>query len=169
MAMAFAIMRLDELHTAGQIGALGRHNERSRETPNADPERFERDIRLVGSGDWLADARARLDEVEGRIRANAVLAIEHVFTASPAWLERAGPEQVREWVARSLTWLEDLYGVRNLVAAVLHDDERTPHLQALVVPVTEDGRLSAHQFIGGAATAWWSCRTVTPRWCGIWG
>ncbi|MDS0012511.1 plasmid recombination protein [Enterobacter hormaechei] len=35
------------------------------------------------------------------------------------------------------------------MAAVVHRDEATPHWSAFVVPVTQDGRLSAKEFIGG--------------------
>ena len=35
------------------------------------------------------------------------------------------------------------------MAAVVHRDEATPHLSAFVVPLTQDGRLSAKEFIGG--------------------
>ena len=149
---AYAVMRLAKLKTAGAIKALGRHNERTRETPNADPERREHNVRLAGSGDWLADAQARLEMVEGRIRSNAVLGIEHLLTASPEWFERASAAQVETWVARSTAWLHITYGKDNVVASVFHDDERTPHLQALVVPVTDERRLSANAYIGGSRT-----------------
>jgi len=149
---AYAVMRLAKLKTAGAIKALGRHNERTRETPNADPERREHNVRLAGSGDWLADAQARLEMVEGRIRSNAVLGIEHLLTASPEWFERASAARVETWVARSTAWLHITYGKDNVVASVFHDDERTPHLQALVVPVTDEQRLSANAYIGGSRT-----------------
>jgi len=149
---AYAVMRLAKLKTAGAIKALGRHNERTRETPNADPERREHNVRLAGSGDWLADAQARLEMVEGRIRSNAVLGIEHLLTASPEWFERASAAQVEAWVAHSTAWLHITYGKSNVVASVFHDDERTPHLQALVVPVTDERRLSANAYIGGSRT-----------------
>ena len=147
--MAYAILRVAKLKTTGAIGALGQHNERTRETRNADPERQWQNIRLAGSGDWLADAQARLADVEGRIRSNAVLGIEHVLAASPEWFARASEAQVEAWALRSLDWLQQTYGERNVVAAVLHGDERTPHIQALVVPLDERDHLNARHFIGG--------------------
>ena len=51
--------------------------------------------------------------------------------------------------ARSEQWLEKKYGKDRVVAAVVHRDEATPHLSAFVVPLTQDGRLSAKEFIGG--------------------
>ena len=53
------------------------------------------------------------------------------------------------WAERSMTWLRERYGAANVVAAVLHKDEQTPHIQALVVPINEQGRLSAYTYTGG--------------------
>jgi hypothetical protein len=48
-----------------------------------------------------------------------------------------------------MAWLRETYGERNVVAAVLHRDELTPHIQALVVPIDDNGRLNARGYIGG--------------------
>ncbi|MEF6388186.1 plasmid recombination protein, partial [Escherichia coli] len=81
-------------------------------------------------------------------RKDAVLAVEYVMTASPEWWKEATPRQQAEFFARSEQWLEKKYGKDRVVAAVVHRDEATPHLSAFVVPLTQDGRLSAKEFIG---------------------
>jgi len=148
----YAILRVAKLKTMGEIGALGQHNERTRDTPNADAERLQENVRLVGSGDWMADAQRRLDDAP-MIRSDAVLGIEHVMTASRDFYAQ-GDEQERaarlvEWTERSMAWLRERYGDANIVAAVLHKDELTPHIQALVVPINDAGRLSAYTYTGG--------------------
>ncbi|WP_223674097.1 MobV family relaxase, partial [Escherichia fergusonii] len=80
---------------------------------------------------------------------DAVLAVEYVMTASPEWWKEATPRHRRSFFARSEQWLEKKYGKDRVVAAVVHRDEATPHLSAFVVPLTQDGRLSAKEFIGG--------------------
>ncbi len=55
-ATMYAVLRIAKLKTMGEIGALGKHNERRRDTPNADAGRIQENVRLVGSGDWIADA-----------------------------------------------------------------------------------------------------------------
>ena len=45
--------------------------------------------------------------------------------------------------------LEDEYGRENIVGAAIHLDESKPHLHIDVVPLTEDGRLSAKEVVGG--------------------
>jgi len=149
----YAVMRFAKLKNMGQIKALGKHNERERETRNADEARREDNVRLAGSGDWCADVQARLDTVP-TIRANAVLALEYVMTASKEFYAQ-GDDQERaarldEWTERSMGWLRERFGAENVVAAVLHKDELTPHVQAVVVPITEAGRLSATHYVDGA-------------------
>ena len=38
-----------------------------------------------------------------------------------------------------------------MIVATVHQDELTPHLSAFVVPLTQDGRLSAKEFVGNRA------------------
>jgi len=150
----YAVLRVAKLKTMGEIGQLGKHNERTRETRNADEARLGDNVRLAGTGGWCADAQGRLDDTP-TIRSNAVLAMEHVMTASREFYHQGTqPEQaarLSEWTDRSMAWLRDTYGDANVVAAVLHRDEQTPHIQALVVPIDERGRLNAHAYTGGRA------------------
>jgi len=148
----YAVLRVAKLKTMGEIGALGKHNERTRDTPNADADRRRENVRLVGSGDWIADAQRRLVAAP-LIRSDAVLGIEHVMTASREFYARgdaaARAARLDDWTERSMTWLRERYGAANIVAAVLHKDEQTPHIQALVVPISDAGRLSAYTYTGG--------------------
>ncbi len=148
----YAVLRVAKLKTMGEIGALGKHNERTRETPNADVDRLGENVRLAGSGDWIADAQARLDDAP-KIRSNAVLAIEHVMTASRDFYQQGDADErarrLAEWTERSMAWLRDRYGAENVVAAVLHKDEQTPHIQALVVPLHDERGLNAKYWLGG--------------------
>ncbi len=150
----YAVLRVAKLKTMGEIGGLGKHNERTRETRNADEARVGENVRLVGTGDWCADAQARLDDAP-TIRKNAVLAMEHVLTASREFYHQGTQDEqsarLDEWTARSMAWLRETYGEKNIVAAVLHRDEQTPHLQVLVVPIDERGRLNAHAYTDGRA------------------
>jgi len=148
----YAVLRIAKVKTMGHVAGLGLHVERERETRNADEERRAQNERLAGTGDWIADVERRLADAP-TIRKNAVLAIEHVMTASPEFFgEGSAREQARrlaDWRDASMAWLRETYGRDNVVAAVLHRDELTPHIQALVVPIDDHGRLNARGFIGG--------------------
>ncbi len=149
----YAIMRTEKHHTMGEIAALGKHNERTRDTPNADPERLGENVRLVGSGDWVADAQARLAEATNpHFRPDAIRGVEVFMGVSPEFKNTATEADWRAWVERSMGWLTDTFrDPRNIVAAVWHRDELTPHIQALVVPLREDNaRLSYEHYLGGS-------------------
>ncbi len=147
----YAVMRFNKLKTMGQVSSRGAHNERSRDTPNADEERRGENERLAGTGDWHADVQGRLDDAP-KIRANAVLALDYVFTASREFFEhgdeREHDARLDAWRDRTMDWLRDRFGADNVVAAILHRDELTPHIQAMVVPIDDRGHLAAKTFIG---------------------
>jgi len=147
----YAVMRFNKLKTMGQVSSRGAHNERSRDTPNADEERRGENERLAGTGDWQADVQGRLDDAP-KIRANAVLALDYVFTASREFFEHGDEREhgarLDAWRDRTMDWLRDRFGADNVVAAILHRDELTPHIQAMVVPIDDRGHLAAKTFIG---------------------
>lgn len=145
--MAYAIMRAKKLADMGSVAASMQHCYRERETHNADQERTPDNQHLgaKSTDEAMGKLRALLPE---KRRKDAVLAVEYVMTASPEWFAKATPEQEKAFFQRSLQWLADKYGADRIVTASIHRDEATPHLSAFVVPLTQDKRLSAKEFIG---------------------
>ena len=145
--MAYAIMRAKKLANIGSVAASMQHCYRERETHNADKERTPDNQHLgaKNTDEAMGKLRALLPE---KRRKDAVLAVEYVMTASPEWFAKATPEQEKAFFQRSLQWLADKYGADRIVTASIHRDEATPHLSAFVVPLTQDKRLSAKEFIG---------------------
>ena len=131
----------------GSVAASMQHCYRERETHNADQERTPDNQHLgaKSTDEAMGKLRALLPE---KRRKDAVLAVEYVMTASPEWFATATPEQEKAFFQRSLQWLADKYGADRIVTASIHRDEATPHLSAFVVPLTQDKRLSAKEFIG---------------------
>ena len=50
-----------------------------------------------------------------------------------------------DWCNDSLQWLRETYGEQNLVSAVLHMDEKTPHIHATIVPIVTGERRKARK------------------------
>lgn len=153
---AYTVLRIAKLKSWGAIGGAFEHNTRTRETPNADPERLSNNRFVVGAlGLDLAHAvRERIGDQT--IRKNAVLAVEGILSASPEYF-RPGkaqeygsydPERLEDWVEASKTWLTQKYGDR-VVSAVLHLDEATPHIQFVLVPLDDSGKLNCRALFGG--------------------
>ena len=56
----------------------------------------------------------------------------------------------------ALRFLEQHQSKETIISAVVHMDEKTPHMHLCFVPLTEDGRLSAKDIIGNKKKlTWW--------------
>ena len=84
------------------------------------------------------------------IRKDAVKYTTHILTGSHDKMKEIerSPEKLRDWVKENKKFLEQEFGKENIVRFVLHRDEKTPHLHAVTVNLTSDGRLSAKEIIG---------------------
>ncbi|MDM1036340.1 MobV family relaxase [Myroides odoratimimus] len=85
-----------------------------------------------------------------KINDNAVTHLKIVLTGSHERMKEleANGQGLKEWVMENKKFLEEKYGSDNIVRFTLHRDEKTPHLHAVVVPLTADGRLSAFEVLG---------------------
>jgi hypothetical protein len=151
--MAFCTIGVDK-QKGGNVGSSSRHNDRERETPNADPERTSLNRVLIGD-DRNARYRVReiIDEHGGKPRRDSVEAVELLLSASHEYFvgrdSEIDPERLERWVEQATQFLRDRRNCGICAKAVLHLDERTPHIHAHMVPITEDGRLSATHFLDG--------------------
>lgn len=83
------------------------------------------------------------ERVKRKVRANSVVLSEFLVTASPEYMERLEPGEQKRYFETSLDFLKERYGVENTIYANVHMDEKTPHMHVGIIPITEDGRLSA--------------------------
>jgi len=159
LAMAFAILRIEKIKSAANAAAKTVHNYRLHPVPNADESRQGLNQELVNHTQrplWeLAEARVAELSLK-RLRADAVKAVEVLLTASPEAFPRDAQGQAVDmrgsaWLAANQQFLTERFGGANVVALTLHQDEQTPHLHAVVVPATADGRLSARDVFNPAS------------------
>ena len=87
---------------------------------------------------------------EKAIRKDAVKYCTHVLTGSHEKMKEifADKEKSKEWIKENYKFLAKEFGKENIVRFTLHLDEKTPHLHAVTIPLTNDGRLSAKEIIG---------------------
>lgn len=164
--MPYAILRVAKMKTMGNVGGHGSHVERQRETLNADPEKLKLNQRLAGTDDPAADVRVRFDEAGVEPRKGAVVAIDVFISASPEHFQTNHPDDPnwKAFQAKAMTFLQKEYGAANIVHAIAHHDETSPHLHAIVTPIrsksvkvgravkTErvENRLCAKDWLGGS-------------------
>lgn len=150
--MSFAILRVEKLSSWGNVAGSGAHTYRvDGLAPNADPVRKNLNATLVGTPQaTLFDVKERVKAVTETPRKNGVLCLELFLGASPEWWHGKSEKQIEEWSKTNIDWLKNHYGAANVVHAVLHRDETSPHIVAYVVPEL-DGKLNARGLVGGRA------------------
>ncbi|HCX3624241.1 TPA: plasmid recombination protein, partial [Staphylococcus aureus] len=83
-----------------------------------------------------------------KIRTNAVKHVDGLITSDKEFFDNQTPEDTKQFFEHAKEFLEQEYGKDNLLYATVHMDEKTPHMHYGVVPITDDGRLSAKQVVG---------------------
>ena len=147
--MSYAILRAKKLKTMGAIAGSGMHTYREQETPNADPQRSDKNRHLgpQNTGQLVSKFREAMPE---KVRKNAVLGVEYLITASPERFE--DPDfNYKKYFDDALAWLRERHGKDNVLAGSLHEDEKTPHIVAYVIPKDDQGKLNCRKFLGGKA------------------
>lgn len=68
-----------------------------------------------------------------------------IVTSDKAFFDGLTPEETRRFFEESKAFLTEFVGAENVVSAMVHMDEKTPHMHFFHVPVTQDGRLNANK------------------------
>lgn len=153
--MPYAILRFQKAQ-AGGIAGRDRHNERKKEeyrsNPNIDRSKSEQNYHLIEPADkYKQCCTERIQAVGARTRSNSVIMVEALITTSPEIMEKLNSEQQRQFFERAAAFLYERIGKENVISAVVHMDEKTPHMHFCFVPITKDGRLSAKEVLGNKA------------------
>jgi hypothetical protein len=94
---------------------------------------------------------ARMRNPKLKVRKNSVRFVDTLITASSSYFQGLPGHEVRRYFETALTFFKERVNERNIVSAVIHVDEKTPHMHLVFVPITDDDRLSAKDIIGGPA------------------
>ena len=136
----------------GADGAMSTHIERTVHPKNADSTRTHLNRELVQFPEGVknrTEAIAHRIETAGirrKVGTNQVKAIRVLLTGSNKDMKQMEADgRLDGWCSDNLKWLRETYGELNLVSAVLHMDEKTPHIHATVVPIVTGERRKARQ------------------------
>lgn len=159
--MPYAILRFQK-RKAGSVASCERHNERKKEAyksnPDIDTERSKDNYHLVPPPRYTykKEINRMVKEAGCKVRRDSVMMVETLITASPEFMNSLPPEEQKEYFTRALEFLSERVGKQNILSAVVHMDEKTPHMHLCFVPLTEDGRLSAKDIMGNKKKlTWW--------------
>ena len=117
--------------------------------PDIDTSRSRYNLHLVQpQGRYREEADRMIAAAHCRVRKDSVRVVEALVTASPEFFKDKTNREIRAYFAYALKFLEGRQCPDTFLSAVVHMDEKTPHLHLCFVPLTADGRLSAKEIIG---------------------
>ncbi len=141
-------LRFEKIKDYNNLNLSNAHVYRYLETPNANPKISNK--KLLGSGNVVRDVKCKFEKNNITPRKNAVLCIEAILSLSPDFFQ--SNTNTKDFAISARKWLISEFG-DNLVSAVLHLDEKTPHIHAHIIPMTDDGRLSARELFNKSTLA----------------
>lgn len=140
--MSYAIIRNEKLTRAQAMGAY-KHNERktkNHSNKNIDSSKTELNYYLKKNELSYIKEFDRIKEkydLKGQIRSNSNIMCEMVFTSDQKFFAEIGYEESKRYFKESYDFIckyKNL-GEQNIISAVVHMDEYTPHMHLLFIPV----------------------------------
>ena len=143
--MGYVVLHLDK--SPDNEVPMTAHIARTKMPPNAMPELTYLNEELVEFPEGVADRTEAINHwlehagLTRKIGTNQVRVIRVMLTGTQEDMLRIVQEgRLKAWCADNLEWLRRTFGAENVVSAVLHMDEATPHIHAAVVPIVTGER-----------------------------
>ena len=160
MKAQYAILRFAK-YKGPEIGHIEAHNERAKEkyasNPDVDTARSHLNFHLVTpERKYRAEAEKQIAAAGCRTRSDSVRVVEALVTASPEFFKGKKRSEVKAYFTEALEFIKQNQNPDTIISAVVHMDEKTPHMHLCFVPLTEDKRLSAKEIVGNKKKlTWW--------------
>ena len=154
--MSFGILRIQKF-SSGSVLGIQIHDKRAKNVSHTNKDidfsKSEQNYDLY-NGDFKsyhAAVKNRIGQLNLKkaVRKDAKVMCQAMVTSDKAFFERINKEQQEQFFSDAYNFICERYRKENIISAIVHLDERTPHMHVNFVPVTDDGRLSAKDVIGG--------------------
>jgi len=138
------------LNTLKTIRGFQIHMEREKEVPNANIK-IKNEI-MIGDKDIYNTVKEYIKDI--KLRKDGVMAKELLLTASPDFFKGIMTKDLELWKQANIDYLLKTFG-SNLVYLTCHNDEKSVHLHALIIPKfynekTKKYVLANKRYFGGA-------------------
>ena len=148
----YAILRFAK-YKGPEIGRIEAHDERTKEkyasNPDVDANRSKLNFHLITpERSYRAEAERQIAATGCRTRSDSVRVVETLITASPEFFKGKKRAEVKAFFEHALEFMKQEQDPKTSISAVVHMDEKTPHMHFSFVPLTADGRLSAKEILG---------------------
>lgn len=141
--MSYAIIR-NEKYTKDKLIQISPHNERLKKlysNKNIDKAKTSQNyhIKKPKENNYLKEFK-RLKEqnnLKGQIHKNSIYVCEMIVTSDNKFFETIGKEEMKRYFYESYKFIASYkyLGEENIISAVVHLDEKTPHMHLVFIPV----------------------------------
>ena len=140
------------------VKGIERENERDKnytptKNPDIDLKRTGGNYHIVQRGcSYITYINQRIKELaqKRKIKDDAVLINSFILGSDKEFFEGLSPEEQRQFFTDCTEFFAERYGEENIISAVVHVDETSPHLHLNLIPVL-DGRLCSKQLFDRVA------------------
>jgi len=147
--MGYVVLHLSK--AKGNDSRMTAHIERTVEPKNADKSRTHLNKELIDLPDGFNRTQAIQHRIETagikrKITKDQVRVIRINLSGTHEDMKRIEAEgRLDEWCKDTVDYLKKEFGEKNVVSAVLHMDEKTPHIHVSVVPIVTGQRRKAKE------------------------
>lgn len=150
--MASVILRFSK-QKGNPATKIEAHHERTKDeyksNSDIDTSKSKNNIHLIAPQmRYKAEVEKRIKESGCRVRKDSTRFVDTLITASPEFFWDMTHEKMVEYFQRAVDFMRNRIRPNMIFSAVVHLDEKTPHLHLCFVPLTEDNRLTAKEILG---------------------
>lgn len=146
--MSYTVLHLEK--AKGNDSGMSAHIERTIHPKNADASLTHLNKEMIAYPEGIKNRTSaiqyRLDNanLKRKIGINQVRAIRIMLSGTHETMKAIEKnKQLDNWCKDNLDWIKETFGEENLVSAVLHMDEKTPHIHATIIPIVTGERRKA--------------------------
>lgn len=140
--MSYAIVRNEKLTRIQAIGICVHNDRKAKNHSNKEIDISKSHLNYYFKKNELSytkefDRLRKKYDLQGQIRSNSIIMCEIIFTSDKEFFDTIGMEETKRYFKESYKFICNYknLGEKNIISAVVHFDETTPHMHLIYIPV----------------------------------
>lgn len=140
--MSYAIVRNEKLTRSQAIGICVHNDRKAKNHSNKEIDISKSSLNYYFKKNELSytkefDKLKKKYNLQGQIRSNSIIMCEMIFTSDKDFFDTIGMEETKRFFEESYNFICNYknLGEKNIISAVVHFDETTPHMHLIYIPV----------------------------------
>lgn len=148
--MSYGIIRISKI-TSGSVKGIEIHDQREKDHSNTNSDidfsksSLNYDLHNCDKINFNSEVKNHINKLnlKKKVRKDAIVMCQCLITSDNDFFSNMSEDEQRKFFRSAYEFICKRYGKDNIISAIVHLDERTPHIHINFVPVTSDGRLCA--------------------------